>query len=398
MKRSMGLMLIAAAPAAAQEPAHGSRFEGAPRMGSTENWSLKPRGRLQYDFGDISRPDGVVTPGLGSGDEIRRGQLGVEGTIPGGLSYVFEVEFAEAVEEITEATLSYRASPQLSLTAGQHNNFQSLEEISSDRFTSLMERAAFTDAFNFDRRLGVSATFTKGPVTAQFGLFGDNLLEIDEADGAWSIDGRLVWAPRVGETQLHFGGSAHWRDTGDRVARGITTRYRQRPFLHISDVRFIGTPALAVENESHFGLEAALIRGPFHATGEAHWLTADPAAGPDRSYFGGYVEAGWFLTGETRGYRGARWERTRVRRAVEEGGPGAVQVIVRYDYLELNSGAQRGGSQNAIEAGLAWSPTDYVRFSINYGRLYYDEAVIPAAGGDRSYAVDAFGVRAAMDF
>jgi phosphate-selective porin OprO/OprP len=387
----------AATPAFAEEPSN--RFTGAPRIGSADGWSLKPRGRLQYDVGGVSRPAGVTVAGLGAADEIRRGQLGVEGTIPGGFSYLIELEFAEHVTEITEATLTYTASPQLAITVGQHNAFQSLEEISSDRFTSFMERAAFTDAFNFNRRLGASATVTKGALTGQLGVFSDNLLEIDEADGAYSFDGRIVYAPRLGATQLHIGASAHWRDSGDRVARGITTRYRQRPFIHISDVRFIATPALPVAAETAFGIEAAMIKGPFHATAELHWLHADGAgAAPDPTLFGGYAEVGYFLTGETRGYRGARWERTRVRRPVEDGGFGAVQALLRYDHLDLNSGSVRGGRQSGIEAALVWLPTDYVRLTVNYARLAYDEAVIPAAGGDRSYGVDAYGMRVAVDF
>jgi phosphate-selective porin OprO and OprP len=374
------------------------RFEGAPRFGSTEGWSIKPRGRIQYDIGDVSRPDGITLADLGSVDEFRRVRAGIEGTAPGGFSYVFEMEFAESVDEIVDATISYKAADGVSITAGHHNNFQSLEELTSSRFSSFIERAAFTDAFNFERRLGLSATVTRGDITAQGGAFIDNLLDIDEGDGTWSLDGRLVYAPKIGETQLHFGASAHRRDNGDLVARGTNTRYRQRPLIHATDVRFIATPSMAVENETNFGLEAAMIRGPLHAAAEVHWLTADRAAGSDPTFFGGYAEIGYFLTGETRGYRGSRWDRTRVRRSIEEGGFGAIQLNLRYDYLDLIDGAIRGGKQNGIEAGLTWIPTDHVRFLLNYGRLSYRQAAVAAAGGDRDYGVDVVGARAQIDF
>lgn len=384
-------------PAAAQEPT-GQRFTGAPRIGSTDGWSLKPRGRVQYDVGDVSAPTGVVAPGLGFVDELRRARLGIEGTAPGGFSYVFEVELAESIVEITDATIAWRASSAVTITAGQHNNFQSLDELTSSRFSSFIERAAFTDAFNFERRLGLSTTITRGPVTAQLGVFHDNLLDLNDGDDTISIDGRLVYAPRIGTTQLHFGASAHWRDNGDLLARGTTTRYRQRPLIHASDARFIATPALAVDRETNYGLEAAIIRGPFHAAAEAHWLNADRITGADPTFFGFYVEAGWYLTGETRGYRGARWDRTRVRRSIEEGGIGAVQLNLRYDCLDLNSSGIIGGIQNGLQLGLTWIPTDHVRFLVNYGRLSYDDAGLPAAGGDRDYGVDVVGIRAQIDF
>ena len=183
---------------------------------------------------------------------------------------------------------------------------------------------------------------------------------------------------------------------------GLGTRYRQRPLVHTTDVRFLATPSLAVEDETHYGLEAALIRGPFHAAAEAHWFEADTAsAGASPGFFGAYAELGWFLTGESRGYRGGRFDRTTVRRPVgggENGGAGAFQINLRYDYLDLNSGTIVGGTQNGLQASLIWIPMDYVRFLLNYGHMIYDDAAIPAAGGDRDYSVDVVGARAQVDF
>jgi len=397
----MAILMTAGATSAhvqqtAQDVPRNVRFLGAPRLGSADGWSLKPRGRVQFDVGHISRPDGVAVAALGSVDELRRARIGVEGTAPGGFGYAFEIDVAPDVVEFTDAYITYKASNLITLTAGQHNNFQSLDELSSSRFSSFIERAAFTDAFNFERRLGVSGTLVSGPLTAQLGVFHDNLLDIDDGNDMLGVDGRIVYAPRRGETQFHFAASAHWRDNGDL---GRTTRYRQRPLLHATDVRFVGTPALAIDHETSFGLEAAMIRGPLHLTGEAHWFSTDTATpGLSPTLFGGYAEIGWFLTGETRGYRGARWDRTRVRRSIEEGGFGAVQLNLRWDYLDLNSGTVRGGIQNGLQAGITWIPTDYVRFLFNYAHLSYDEAIIPAAGGDRSYGVDVIGARAQIDF
>jgi phosphate-selective porin OprO and OprP len=376
-------------------------FHGAPQITAPGGWSFKPRGRLQYDVGWVSSPNGIANPGLGFANELRRGRLGVEGTMPGGFGYTFEIDFADNNVEITDAFLNYRASPELVLTAGQHNNFQSLEELTSSRFSSFIERAAFTDAFNFERRVGVSATWTRGEVMAQLGIFSDNITDLrSDANNAGGADARIVYAPRLDETQLHFGASGHWRDTGDVAGTGA--RYRQRPLVHTTDVRFLATPSLNVESETDYGREAAAIRGPFHAVAEGHWFDVDtmtPGLGPN--FFGAYAEIGWFLTGETRGYRAGRWDRTRVLHPVgagENAGAGAFQVNLRYDYLDLNSGAILGGSQNGLQASLIWIPMDYVRFMINYGHMIYDDAAIPAAGGDRDYSVDVVGARAQVDF
>src|SRR5688572_8566180 len=146
----------------APNPGPEIRFRGAPTITAPGGWSFKPRGRLQVDAGWVSSPRGIDNDSLGFATELRRARLGVEGTIPGGFGYVFELDFADNNVEITDAILTYRASDEIGLTIGQHNGFQSLEELTSSRFSSFIERAAFTDAFNFERRVGLSGSWTHG--------------------------------------------------------------------------------------------------------------------------------------------------------------------------------------------------------------------------------------------
>jgi phosphate-selective porin OprO/OprP len=341
----------------------------------------------------------VTDRGLGFSNELRRLRFGAEGTVPGGFGYKFEVDFADNDVELADAILSYEASDRASIVIGHHNPFQSLEELTSSRFLSFMERAAFTDAFNFERRVGLSATFSQGPVIASAGVFTDSINDLTEDDNnSLGADARLVFAPKLGDAQLHFGASGHFRNNRDLVETGVTTRYRQRPFVHTSDSRFLATPALTVEKETSYGLEAAAIRGPLHAAAEVHWLRSDRRTGPTPTFFGGYAEVGYYLTGETRGYKAGVFDRTKVRRPLGDGGFGAVQLNLRYDHLDLNDAGIIGGKQRGYEASLIWIPQDHVRFYLNYGRLQYEDAAIVATGGDRNYGIDVFGARAQVDF
>lgn len=385
-------------PAAAVEPVGESgdettvTWKGAPVIETESGWSFKPRGRLQIDAGVIGAP-GSTGVDDGFGNEIRRARLGVEGDMPGGFGYKFEVDFAGNEVEISDAILTYGTGG-LTISAGQHNNFQGLEELTSSRFISTMERAAFTDAFGFERRVGLSAEYAGRNWLVQGGLFTDNVDDLSNEN--WSADGRAVFMPKLGNTQLHLGGSVHYAD----YEAGSTLRYRQRPFLHFTDDRFIDTDTFDAASELGLGLETAAIAGPFHAAAEGFWQKADrPGALADPTFFGGYAEVGMFLTeGDTRGYKGGTFDRVKPANPVGEGGFGAVQVNLRYDYLDLTDAGIVGGTQNGYAVSLVWTPTDYTRFMVNYGRKQYDDAVIPAAGGDTSYGVDAFGVRAQIDF
>ncbi len=367
-------------------------FKGAPEFKADGGWSFKPRGRLQFDAGFTDAPDSTgASDGFGS--EARRARLGVSGDIPGGFGYKFEVDFAGDEVSVADATLSYSAG-KTEITVGQFNNFQSLEELTSSLHTSFIERAAFTDAFGFERRLGVGASIGTGDVLVQAGVFSDNMETLSNQN--WSADGRVVFSPKLGNAQLHLGGSVHYTD----LEPGQTVRYRQRPLVHFTSERFVNTGRLVSDSEFGAGVEAALISGPFHAAAEGFWQTVDrPGVAVDPTFFGGYAEVGMFLTpGDTRGYKGGKFDRTKPAKPLGKGGMGSVQLNLRYDRLDLNDAAVIGGTQDGYFASIVWKPTDYTAFLANYGRLEYSDAVFATATGSRDYGVDAFGVRAQIDF
>ena len=383
----------ASAVAAAEKADSGVKvaFKGAPEIKADGGWSFKPRGRLQYDAGFTSAPSSTGRSD-GFGSEARRARLGVSGDMPGGFGYKFEVDFAGNDVSVTDAFLSYEAGS-AEVMVGQMNTFQSLEELTSSLHTSFIERAAFTDAFGFERRVGVGAVFKGKDILVQTGLFTDNMEDLSNKN--WSADGRVVFNPKAGDTQLHFGGSVHYSD----LESGETVRYRQRPLVHFTSERFINTGNLGATSEFGFGLEGAFIAGPFHGVVEGHWQNVNLPMGADPTFFGGYAEVGYFLTkGDTRGYKGGKFDRTKPANPVGEGGIGSIQLNARYDRLDLSDAGIIGGTQDGYFLSLVWKPTDYTMLLANYGKLDYSNAVHPTASGNTDYDVDVFGVRAQIDF
>lgn len=382
----------AVAAQASADKAPSVNFKGAPEIKGAGGWSFKPRGRLQYDAGFTSVPSSTGRSD-GFGNEARRARLGVSGGMPGGFGYKFEVDFAGNDVAVTDAILTYKAGD-AKLTAGQFNNFQSLEELTSSLHTSFIERAAFTDAFGFERRVGAGVEFSGKDILVQAGLFTDNMEELSNKN--WSADGRVVFMPKLGDAQLHLGGSVHYTD----LEAGESVRYRQRPLVHFTGERFINTGSLDANSEFGLGLEGAFISGPFHAAAEGFWQNVDMPSGMENpTFFGGYAEVGYFLTnGDTRGYKAGKFDRTKPANPVGEGGAGSVQLNLRYDHLDLSDNGIVGGKQSGYLFSIVWKPTDYTMLLANYGRLDYTDAVHAAADGDMNYGVDAFGVRAQIDF
>jgi phosphate-selective porin OprO/OprP len=369
-------------------------WKAAPEWSSGDGFSFKPRGRLQIDAGVIDAP--VSIRGLGSATEFRRAYLGMEGSLPGNFGYRIEADFANSAVDLTDVYLTYKPSAALTLTIGNHKPFGGLDEMTSDLFTPMMERASFTSAFGFERRVGLSGTYTAGDLLVQAGAFSDDPESLnDDGNNNYSLDGRIAFSPAVGGGRLHIGGSAHYRDLSDEAD---VARYRARPFLHTTDVRLVDTGQFSATSERNFGAELAYIHGPFHATAEGHVLTALRPGLDNATFWGGYVELGMLVTGGDRtAFKGGAYDRIKPVSPVTEGGIGAIQLNARYDRIDLSDGAIIGGVQQTLGLSAVWIPTDYVRFLVNYGHLWIGDAAVPAELRP-DYQVDAFGMRAQVDF
>lgn len=380
----------------------------APGASPPSEWSIKPRGRIQFDFGTIGGPtlDAPASQAeMGPDTRIRRAYLGVDITIPGGFGARFETDFAANPITLTDAYLFYKPTKDVTVTAGHHKPFWGLEEMTSDNFTTFQERAAFTTAFGFERRVGISAAYVGKTLVLQGGVFTDDAVSLGfpassavvvrDIDDAYSFDARAVWMPKIGGAQLHVGGSIHYRETKNIES----LRYRARPFVRTTDVRFVDTRSIVgTDGEFGVGAELAYIAGPFHASAESFWQKALRPGLSNPTFNGGYAEAGYIVTGEKTAYKGGVYDRLTPRHPVGEGGFGAVQVNARYDWLDLNDGAIAGGRQDMAGVSLIWVPATHLRFIADYGHFWVKDSPVTADGGQHDYEADSFGLRAQFDF
>lgn len=378
-------------------------WKGSPQITEGER-AFKVKGRIQADANYVGAPGSLDDKGLGFSNEMRRIRLGAEGAIGGGFGYKLELELSDNAVDLVDTYVSYKHGP-WNVKLGNQNPFQSLDELTGDTSGSVMERAAFTDAFNFERRLGASVQYQRGALLAQLGVFSDDIGALandsDGVDGgdennSHGVDTRLVYAPKLGKTQLHFGGSVHWRDLG-RLSES-DTRYRQRPYVHSTNTRLIGTPAMQVGSEFNWGVETAAIRGRWHAAAEYNTLTANRVGESSVRFHGAYGEVGVFLTpDDSRGYKEGIFTNKAPAHPLGSGGFGTLQLTARYDWLDLDDRDIRGGSQQAYIAALVWTPVEYLRFNLNYARLAYKGAkALPS--GRTDYGANVIGTRFELDF
>lgn len=351
-------------------------------------WQIRPRWRLQYDVAEIDGPAGL--PDTGTFDAVRRARLGIDLDMPSGFSVRFDGELQDDAPQIIDAYLMWKQGDAF-VSVGQQKAVNPLDLNSSNLNISFMERPAFYGAFNYGRGTGILAGYERDDFGAYAGIFTDNLVLLNDVNrNSIFADFRTYWSPQVGQVRLHLAGSYHVRDLKDFA--GTPTRYRQRPFVRLSDARYIGTPGLFVGKETRYGLEMAGAWKRVHVAGEVHWLDADRISAADPRFFGAYGEVGVFLSRDSRPLKAGAFGAIKPNSPVNTGGFGAVQFNLRYDYLDLNSRGVSGGTQDGYMASLIWTPVEYLRLMVNYARLDYRGAAV-ALAADRDYAADVIGAR-----
>ncbi|KCZ87342.1 OprO/OprP family phosphate-selective porin [Hyphomonas johnsonii] len=320
-------------------------------------WDLKLSGRVLYDY---TQADADTAAFDVDEAELRSARLAVSGKT-GIVSFKVELETDEAGDIAATDAYADLAPKGTSwkFRVGQFKTPNSLEEQTSGRFTTFAERAAFTDAFEFDRRVGIAA-HTKGQAwTFMAGAFGGNLNDTPGNEG-FALAARGTYTPiHTDALIVHLGTSVRYREKGDDQAN---LRYRQRPFAHIPG-RMISTGSVG-ESDTLLGIEGAVLRGPLWLSSEYATLTSDLAAGGDATFGGGSIEAGYVFGGE-RTYRGGKFDRPKVDQPVTEGGYGALAVSAAFDTLDLSDSGVDGGSMDTVRLGLSWYPTSKTRIGLS---------------------------------
>ncbi|MBN2182230.1 MAG: hypothetical protein JW715_09975 [Sedimentisphaerales bacterium] len=335
-------------------------------------FKLKIGGRLQNDWFWSSEDDDIKT-NIGEqedGVEFRRARLYFSGLIYDNVEYKLQLDFEGGDADFKDAYLGLTDFPLGTLRVGHFKEPFSLEELTSSKYITFLERA-LPNAFAPSRNTGVMLHHVASDekMTAAIGLFRDtdNYGEDSGDDGGYNITGRITALPIYedgGASLLHVGAGYSYRNPDDSYS------YDASPEAHLAN-DFVDTGSIAGDRVDLLGLEAAWVNGPLSLQAEYIKADAERFAGSDVGFDGYYVQASYFLTGEHRRYKTseAAFSRIKPKSNYSYGGdPGAWEVKARLSELDLNDGNVTGGKLNNITAGLNWylNPNtkimwDYVR-------------------------------------
>ena len=401
-------------------------------------YSIGLTGRIHLDVGDYvnyNPKSSLTSPqNLNSGFNARRARIGVTGKAAGDFTYGFIYDGGgtsdASASGIQTAQVGYTGIKNMVFEIGYSDTFFTLDEATSSNDTLFMERAAPANVATginagdfrsnvggrwFDDRLWIGAYFT-GPANLQVHNQGESI-------GAFQrIAYQILSEP---EYTLHIGGAideiikapARQRfrpvDQPNRRSKVLTVTalnvatvtLSDRPELRIdTDLtavhRALGTIVNGVNHSVSGGyiadVELAGNYGPFFAQGEYLHYSIDRLGIPTAEFDGGYGEASYVLTGESRKYNKAAGAYGGIVPAhafsPSDGYWGAWEIGGRVSYIDLTSnfhagqaitsqpGAVNGGKQTSFTAGLNWYPNSYMRFMINYVHADFDKANSGSSG------------------
>ena len=331
---------------------------------------------------------------------FRRSRIFIRGTLYKFVTFKAEYDFAEEVATFTDVYLGLQDIPYLGeILVGRFKVPFSLEELTSSRFVTFQERSLPTEAFAPSRELGVYVgnsllddRMTWAFSVTRIGELSDAAFATQGASKDINLTGRLTgvpWLADDGRKLLHLGVAYAYRsfldEEGDNLAR-----FRTRPEARIGEdrgLRFVDTDQFGAKAGHLFGVEAALVYGPFSLQGEATWATWFDGVSQvedatfardeieDATLFGYYVFVSYFLTGEHRPYDGGVFGRPKPKKNFLRGGAGAWEAAVRFSSIDLSDASSftddesDGGKEYNFTFDLNWylNPNTRVTFNYIYG-------------------------------
>ena len=366
-----------------------------------------------YYFQDKSNLMGSGRDELAGGVSMRRVRMAVKAKMSYNWYGEIDLNFSNGVFELEDAIIRFDGIPNSELKFGNFKEDFSMEETTTSRYTTFMERAMVIAAFAPGRHIGASYGWGIDWIRASAGISwqlvdnADTRLNVEEyskygkAMGA-NYTGKVVYMPWAakGNHGLHFGYNASYRSPfkvddnisgGESSGRGYgSDEFSARNATAISRIKFLNTSNTGNGGSGTIGggsegsngtvgyLKYTILNG-FELAGywqgarfQSELITANcyidknadaPINTNTKKFSGWYGQASYLLFGGKQRYDVSQSEFTQPMRGKSWGD---IEAMFRYDYLNLNSEDIKGGSGQNFAFGLVYHINNNVKFLVNY--------------------------------
>lgn len=303
------------------------KTKGGLQVSTTDKqYSFKVGGRIQYDYDKTeTQAVGASSSTVTDDFDVRRARLFVSGKIQ---DWSFKSQFNVDAGGAEDLYIRYNGfGSKAKVTVGKQKMPFGLEELTSSKDISFLERNAATESYAIGRAEGVQLSGKNGNFT--YAIAGYDIGDATDGSDDFGIAARATFAAvKTDDTVVHLGFA--YKD----VSGGVST----------------------------YALEAAAVVGAFHAQAEFFDQDNGTAAADTDAY---YAQVGWVITGEQRPYKGGKFKRIKPKKGAE---CGAFEVVARYTdgdakYSDVGL-ATTDGSEWGL--GFNWYVNNAVKLGLSY--------------------------------
>ncbi len=330
---------------------------------------------------------------IGNGVAMRRARWAFKAELTDRWEVELDMDFADALADLKDAFVLYKATPRLDIKLGNYKERFSMEQNTSSRWLTFMERPAALRTIAPSRHLGLQFHYHRPYMVAVGGLHFQDVGDYEAVQNrkdnnsglgineGYSLTGKFTLIPFWHEIDrgLHFGVSGSYRTPKTHDSAINSVRFDSRSNVNINRKKYLDTDRmLYTDNYQFYNFEFA---GNYKSLKFAtEYIMAnvnrgiDPATQdglPSEQFSGFYAYVSYLLFGGTQLYNNYQGEYTQPI----NGKPwGDVEVAVRYDYADFNNpdGNVMGGSGEGFTFAVNYYAPKNVKFALNYGYLSFD--------------------------
>ena len=229
-----------------------------------------------------------------------------------------------------------------------------------------MQNATADNVFGDSRKLGISYSYDHEWMNIMAGVFsGGDMQGNVKMDQGYSLAAKFIGRPWTGERKLLHLAVAPRFSSGQETATfngGVPTM-----LLNKSENGFADATLDGVINQWKLDLECIMIYRKWMLQGQYLFSHLNRREEENFNGQGGYVQASFLILGGGPNYN---------RQTGMLGNPekGSLELLARYDCVDLNNGDVLGGKLSDITVGMNYFINKYIAAKINYTRMMPGES------------------------
>lgn len=342
--------------------------------------------RVQVDGAAFFGVDRDYNP-IGNNISIRRARFAIKSQITPSWYGELDSDFSNGVYELKDALIRYTGLCNWEFTLGNFKEDFSMEQTTSSRYLPFIERPMVVQTFAPSRHVGFEARWARKWLYLSGGVFfqtidnletltyvEDNNKDYGRSQGM-SYTGKAIFMPFYNSLNygLHIGLGASYRTpkTDVTISEYGGARYSSRNSTSINRKKYLDTDVIPnVDHEFLYNVELAgywkglRVQSEYIADNVFISNKAPVAVNRQTKMFNGmYAMAGYMLFGGRQRYNTQDGEFTQPSLGRSWGD---MELLFRYDYLNLNSRNIRGGAGENFTLGLNYYINKSVKFEVNY--------------------------------